>query len=82
MEKNYRRCISCRHAAEKSFFWRVIKTHPHGEIELDVGSGRSAYICPKRVCLNNAKQKNRLQKSLKMKVPEQIYNVLENRLEI
>ena len=80
MKKDYRRCISCRQVAPKSAFWRIVRTYPDRVVKLDSGMGRSAYLCPLRSCLTQAKQKNRLQKSLRVKVPEQIYNVLENRI--
>jgi predicted RNA-binding protein YlxR (DUF448 family) len=42
--------------------------------------GRSAYLCPQASCLRAARQKNRLGRSLKAPVPEQIYQILEERL--
>lgn len=80
MKKNYRRCISCRHVAPKEYFWRVVRTYPESQIELDQGMGRSAYLCPQIDCLVKAKQKNRLAKSLKISVSEEIYQILQNRL--
>ena len=79
MKVNYRRCISCRHLAPKNFFWRIVRTYPNGEIKLDRGMGRSAYLCPQMDCVLKAKQKNRLQKSLKVAVSEQVYQILKNR---
>lgn len=80
MKVNYRRCISCRHVAPKEDFWRIVRNHRDHQIKLDRGMGRSAYLCPRIACLNKAKQKNRLQKCLKVVVPEQTYQILENRL--
>ncbi|VEP13492.1 Nucleic acid-binding protein [Hyella patelloides LEGE 07179] len=80
MKKNYRRCVSCRHVASKEYFWRIVRTYPDRKIQLDRGMGRSAYLCPQIDCLVKAKQKKRLQKTLKTAVSEQIYQVLENRL--
>lgn len=79
MKVNYRRCISCRQVAPKEKFWRIVR-NPDGQIKLDYGMGRSAYLCPQIDCLVKAKQKNRLQKSLRIGVPEQIYHTLEKRL--
>lgn len=79
MKVNYRRCISCRQVAPKEQFWRIVR-EPDGQIKLDSGMGRSAYLCPQIDCLVKAKQKNRLQKSLRIGVSEQIYRILENRL--
>ncbi len=80
MKPNYRRCISCRKIAPKDFFWRVVRVYSSGNIQLDRGMGRSAYICPQSDCLQKAKTKNRLGRSLKAKIPEQIYQHLQRRL--
>ena len=80
MKPNYRRCVSCRKIAPKESFWRVIRVYPSGQVKLDSGMGRSAYICPQSDCLQQAQAKNRLGRSLKAKVPEQIYHQLQNRL--
>ena len=80
MKVNYRRCISCRQIAPKEKFWRIVRTYPDGDLKLDCGMGRSAYLCPQMDCLIEAKKKNRLQKSLRIGVPEQIYQTLASRL--
>lgn len=81
MKPNYRRCISCRKLAPKSEFWRVVRVYPKGEIQLDLGMGRSAYICPTADCVQRATHKHRLAKILKAQVPESIYQRLHQRLE-
>lgn len=80
MEPNYRRCVSCRKAAHKAEFWRVIKIYSSQAIELDQGIGRSAYVCPQEVCLQTAQRKNRLGRALKATVPDSIYKRLWERL--
>jgi len=80
MEKNYRRCISCRRVAPKEEFWRIVRVHPWRTIQLDQGMGRSAYICPCESCLKTAQHKNRLGRALKAKVPQEIYDQLWERL--
>jgi len=80
MEKNYRRCISCRRVAPKEEFWRIVRVHPWRTIQLDQGMGRSAYICPCESCLKTAQHKNRLGRALKAKVPKQIYDQLWEQL--
>ena len=76
MQKNYRRCISCRLTAPKEFFLRVVRSYPDDQIELGSGMGRSAYLCPNKNCLEVAQKKNRLRKSLRINVPEKIYSDL------
>ncbi len=80
MEPNYRRCISCRKVALKWDFWRVVRVFPSGQVQLDQGMGRSAYICPQESCLQAAQKKNRLGRSLHTSVPEALYQALWQRL--
>lgn len=81
MLPNHRRCLICRKAAPKSEFWRVVRLHPSHAVVLDQGMGRSAYLCPEPTCLQAAQKKNRLGRSLKSSIPEQIYQTLWQRLE-
>lgn len=80
MEPNRRRCISCRRVGNKSEFWRVVRSHPSRQVQLDQGMGRSAYLCPNADCLRAAQKKNRLGKILKASVPEEVYQELWRRL--
>lgn len=79
MKPNYRRCVSCRTVAHKDAFWRIVRAYPTGEVQLDEGMGRSAYLCPNAVCLKAA-QKKRLGRSLKAVVPDTIYAQLWDRI--
>lgn len=80
MVKDYRRCVSCRKLAPRNEFWRVVRSHPSNIIIIDRGNtllqGRSAYLCPTESCLQIAQKKNRLGRSLKAKVDEDIYQQL------
>jgi uncharacterized protein len=80
MQPNYRRCVSCREIKPKSDFWRIVRLHPSKTVQLDQGIGRSAYLCPNLACLQAAQKKNRLGRSLKVPVPESIYQTLGQRL--
>jgi uncharacterized protein len=77
---NYRRCISCRQLIDRQLLWRVVRLHPQRLVQLDRGMGRSAYLCPAADCLAMAQKKNRLSRSLKVPVPETIYQQLIDRL--
>ncbi|MEW6497282.1 MAG: YlxR family protein, partial [Cyanobacteriota bacterium] len=59
MEPNYRRCLSCRKVSPKQAFWRIVRVYPSGQVQLDEGMGRSAYLCPQSSCLSAAQKKNR-----------------------
>lgn len=80
METNYRRCLSCRQVGPKQMFWRIVRVYPSGQVQLDRGMGRSAYLCPQANCLAAAQKKNRLGRSLRASVPEDLYETLRQRL--
>lgn len=76
MLPNYRRCISCRRISPKEGFWRIVRVFPSQAVQLGEGMGRSVYLCPQESCLQAAQKKNRLGRSLKATVPEEIYRSL------
>ena len=81
MKPNYRRCISCNRIGLKSEFWQIVRVNCSGQLQLDRGMGRSAYICPQASCLQLAQKKNRLGRSLRVKaIPEEMYQTLWQRL--
>ncbi|MEC4816215.1 MAG: YlxR family protein [Scytonema sp. PMC 1069.18] len=80
MKPNYRRCISCRKVGLKQEFWRIVRVFPSGQVQLDQGMGRSAYICPHQSCLSVAQKKNKLGRALHASVPETLYQTLWQRL--
>ncbi|MBW4686284.1 MAG: YlxR family protein [Komarekiella atlantica HA4396-MV6] len=80
MKPNYRRCTSCRKVGLKEEFWRIVRVFGSGKVQLDMGMGRSAYICPQVSCLQAAQKKNRLGRSLHASVPEALYQTLWQRL--
>jgi predicted RNA-binding protein YlxR (DUF448 family) len=80
MKPNYRRCVACRQVALKQSFWRVVRVYHNHQVQLDQGTGRSAYLCPNIECLKAAQKKNRLGRSLKVAIPESIYQRLWERL--
>ncbi len=74
-----RRCVSCRELLDRQQLWRIIRL-AEGGIGLDQGMGRSAYLCPNQVCLEEAKRRKRLQRALRCQVAETIVETLEQRL--
>ncbi len=80
MKPDYRRCLSCRKVGLKEEFWRIVRVFPSGQVQLDRGMGRSAYICPQASCLCASQKKNRLGRSLRASVPEALYQTLWQRL--
>lgn len=77
-----RQCVGCRESFEKRNLIRVIKT-PEGEIQLDVtgkSNGRGAYLCKNAECFKKARKNQGLNRSLKMAIPDEIYEQLEKEL--
>ena len=74
-----RRCVSCRELLNRQQLWRIIRL-AEGGIGLDQGMGRSAYLCPNQVCLEEAKRRKRLQRALRCQVAETIVETLEQLL--
>ena len=61
---------------------RVIKT-PENEVLLDVNgktNGRGAYLCYSAGCLQKARRSKGLERSLKIAIPDEIYDRLEEEL--
>lgn len=50
------------------------------QVLLDDGMGRSAYLCKKLDCLQIAQKKNRLGRSLRTHIPNEIFDILKSRL--
>ncbi len=78
MKTNIRRCLSCQKLGLKQEFWRVVRVDE--AIKLDIGMGRSAYICPNSLCLEKAQKKNRLGRSLRTTIAPEIFETLKSRL--
>lgn len=78
-----RQCVGCGEMNEKRLMYRIIKT-PEDELLLDMTgrkNGRGAYICPKKECLQRAIRSKGLERSLKIKIPQEIYESLEEAFE-
>ena len=74
-----RRCVACRQLQDRRHLWRVIRDYKDGVL-LDSGMGRSAYLCPKEECLEEARRRKRLQKALRCQVPDAVLTTLNERL--
>ena len=77
-----RQCVGCREMKAKKDLIRVIKT-PEEEVMLDPGgkkNGRGAYLCFSLDCLRKARRSKALERSLKISIPEDIYEGLEQEM--
>ena len=73
-----RQCIGCGEMKAKKEMIRVIKT-TEGAIMLDATgrkNGRGAYICPNSECLQKAVKSKGLERSFKMPIPKDVYEML------
>ena len=77
-----RRCVGCGEHKPKNTLIRVVRT-PEGEAVLDLTgkkSGRGAYICKNPKCLTKAKKSKRIETSLEISIPEDVYLRMEEEL--
>lgn len=77
-----RQCVGCGEMKSKKELIRVIKT-PEGEIVLDATgrkNGRGAYICASMECLKTAMKRKGLERSLKVSIPTDVYDSLEQEM--
>lgn len=74
-------CVACGTKRPKKEMIRVVKTPNKVEIDFTgKKSGRGAYLCLKRECIELAKKRGGLSKALKSEIPFEIFNELENLL--
>lgn len=73
-----RKCTACGEMKNKKELFRIIKT-PENEVMLDKTgkkNGRGAYLCAKSPCLEKARKTKALERSLKVSIPDEVYNAL------
>ena len=77
-----RQCTGCGERKEKKELIRIIRT-PEEAIDEDFTgrkNGRGAYICNSVECLQLARKKKSLERSLKTTIPEAVYQELEEEI--
>lgn len=77
-----RQCTGCGEMKNKKEMIRVLKTS-EGEILIDATgkkNGRGAYLCASMECLVKAHKNKGLERSLKVSIPDQVYEQLEKEL--
>lgn len=78
-----RQCLGCNEHKPKRELMRVVRT-PDGRVTLDFTgrtNGRGAYICRDVKCLRKAVKSKRLDRSLGVTIPEEVYEAMEDELE-
>ncbi len=78
-----RKCTGCGEMKPKKELIRVLKIS-ETEVVLDTTgrkNGRGAYLCNSTHCFQKARKTKGLERSLQIKIPDEIYNVLEKELD-
>ena len=78
-----RQCVGCGEMKNKKEMMRVLKP-AEGPVVLDMTgkkNGRGSYLCMKRECLHKARKNKGLERSLKMTIPDELYENLEREFE-
>ncbi|MGN0249839.1 MAG: RNase P modulator RnpM [Oliverpabstia sp.] len=78
-----RKCIGCNEMKNKKEMIRVLKT-TDDQVILDATgkkNGRGAYLCFSKECLQKAMKSRGLERSLKMPIPQEVYESLERKLD-
>ena len=75
-----RKCIGCQQMKQKNELVRVVHSKD-GEMSVDLTgkkSGRGAYICHSKSCIEKARKARQIERAFKTNVPDEIYNELLN----
>lgn len=78
-----RQCVGCGEMKDKRALIRVVRS-AEGSFSLDAtgkASGRGAYVCRTKECLETAFKKKGLERSFKAPVPEEVYETLKGEME-
>ena len=78
-----RKCTGCQEMKSKKEMLRILRT-AEGDILLDISgkkNGRGAYVCRSRECFEKAVKNKGLERSLKIKIPEETYESLKKEIE-
>ena len=78
----FRKCMGCGEMKNRRELVRVVK-NKDGEVSLDLTgkkAGRGAYICPQLSCLQKARKSRGFERALSCKIPEEVYDQMEQEL--
>ena len=74
-----RMCNGCGEMMAKNQLIRIVRDN-EGQLSLDLTgkkNGRGAYICRNADCLKKARKNHRIERSLQLQIPDEIYDRLE-----
>ena len=78
-----RMCPGCMEMKPKKELIRVVRSK-EGEVSVDLTgkkSGRGAYVCKSKDCLEKAFKTKRLSRNLEVQISEEIYNRLKEEMD-
>ncbi len=78
-----RMCTGCGEMKPKRELVRVVRSK-EGEISLDLTgrkAGRGAYVCPNIECLRKARKTRKIERSLDVKIPDELYDAMEKEMQ-
>lgn len=78
-----RKCTGCDEMIGKKGLLRIVRDK-EGNIFLDLTgkkNGRGAYICKDIKCFEAARKKKAFERSLKCRIPDEVYNELRTQIE-
>ena len=81
--KRPRKCVGCGGEGSKGALLRVVRS-PEGAVSVNLAGkapGRGAYICANADCIEAARKKNALSRSLKQPVDKEVYSKLREYVE-
>ena len=78
-----RKCIGCQEMKSKKEMMRILKTTEDENILDTTGrkNGRGAYLCFSKECFEKAVKNKGLERSLKMNIPQSVYESLKREIE-
>lgn len=80
MKETFRKCISCSQIKKRDELIKITKEKSSGKIFINPDSkifGRSAYLCYNETCIKESLKKNKLEKSLRTSVQEDLKEQLK-----
>lgn len=80
-----RKCVGCGERKDKRELIRIVYNKENNNVSIDKTgkiSGRGAYICPEKECLKKVQKGNRLARSLKISISDDVYNNLMEEIDI
>lgn len=76
-----RKCVGCGERKPKKELLRIVYNKNDDSVLIDTNGkspGRGAYICPDKKCFKKAQKDNKIKRSLKISISEDIYvNLME-----